>query len=397
MRYSMAGCIVLIFAWTVGAQDGLVDSLDTTSFRFASGKGEAEVVDGRFGKALQLNYLGNSKSVFATRPARATPEWDKAAGLSFWVKGNGHDGFGGLQLIWNEDYAARYDVAFPINETEWQKVTIAWRDLIPVLPSPNAKPLDPAGNPPSKISQIGFGKWWYWRDAGALSFAIDDLRLEPVVELDTTDYTPRSGALGRVVEKLKAGKPITVVTMGDSLTDVKHWTNQKTNWPAMLKAKIKEQWGSDVTVVNPAIGGTQLRQNLVLMPLWLKEVPEPDLVTVCFGYNDWDAGMRGALFEETHQDAVNRIRRATKGKSDVLLMTPARALTRWDDMAELCEATRKAAVARKAGLVDLEAAFAMAGRDDRARLFAADKVHLSQSGQDVIAEAVVAALSHAAR
>ena len=31
-----------------------------------------------------------------------------------------------------------------------------------------------------------------------------------------------------------------------------------------------------VAVINPAIGGTQLRQNLVLMPRWLQQAPEPD-------------------------------------------------------------------------------------------------------------------------
>jgi lysophospholipase L1-like esterase len=366
------------------------------SFKFAPGKGEVELVDGKVGQALQLRYPDQAKSVFAMRPARATAEWDKAAGISFWVKGDGQPGFGCLQLIWNDDFAVRYDYAFPVDD-EWRKITVAWRDLIPVLPSPNSQPLDPAGNAPAKVSHIWFGKWWYWRDTAALNFAIDELRLEPVIELDQADYLPSDGPLQRTADKLKAGKPITIVTMGDSLTDVKHWTNQKTNWPALLKAKVKERWGSEVTIVNPAIGGTQLRQNLVLMPLWLKGTPEPDLVTVCFGYNDWDAGMRGTMFEQTQQDAADRIRRATKGKADVLLLTPARALTRWSEMAELCAATRQAATARQTGLVDLEAVFAKAGATDRERLFATDKVHLSPTGQELIADAVLAALASAAK
>ena len=398
MKMLLFSALIFITSSTAAAgQGGLIDSLDSASFKFAAGKGEVQIVEGKVGKALQLAYPENSKSVFAARTARATPEWDKAAGISFWVKGNGNPGFGCLQLIWNEDYAARYDCAFPVSAAEWQKVTVAWRDFVPVLPAPSAKPLDPAGNSPSKISQLWFGKWWYWRDTGTQTFAIDELRLETDIEFDKSDYRPAAGALRRTAEKLKAGQPITIVTMGDSLTDVKHWTNQKTNWPAMLKARIKERYGSEVTIVNPAIGGTQLRQNLVLLPLWLRETPEPDLVTVCFGYNDWDAGMRGPMFEETHRDAVDRIRRATKGKADVLLMTPARALTRWDEMTELCAATRKAATDRKAGIVDLEAAFGMAGGEDRARLFATDKVHLSPAGQEVIAAAIVESLAKAAK
>lgn len=394
MRFSIAACIAIVLAGltTARAENDLIDAFDRASLNFAASKGQAELVDGKVGQALQLTFPENSKSVFAMRPARATPQWDKAAGFSFWVKGNGAASFGCLQVIWGEDYALRYDYAFPIHATEWRKITVPWRDLIPVLPSAKAKPLAPAGNPPSKITQLWFGKWWYWRDVGAQQFAVDELWLEPVIEVDEQDYRP-SGALARVTAKLQAGKPLTIVTMGDSLTDVKHWTNQKTNWPTLLKRKLQERFGSEVTIVNPAIGGTQLRQNLVLMPLWTQATPEPDLVTVCFGYNDWDAGMRGPLFEEAQQDAVDRIRRATQGKADVLLLTPARALTRWDDMAELGAATRKAAADRHAGLVDLEAAFEQAGQEDRARLFATDKVHLSPAGQELIADAVLQALS----
>jgi lysophospholipase L1-like esterase len=376
----------------------VIDALDSPSFKFSNPKGRAELVEGRKGKALRLEFPENGKSVFAMRPARAAPEWDQAAGFSFWVKGNGSKGFGGLQWIWGDDFSLRYDYAFPIEGDEWRKITVAWRDLIPVLPSPRAKPIDAAvGNAPSKLTQIWFGKWWYWREAGAEAFAIDDLRLEPAIAVETAEHRPAGAPLARVAARLKHGQPITVVTMGDSLTDATHWTNRKTNWPARLRAQLKERFGSDVTIVNPAIGGTQLRQNLVLLPLWTKDLPEPDLVTVCFGYNDWDAGMRGPMFLEAQREAVDRIRRATNGKADVLLMTPARALSRWTEMAELGEATRQAARETNAGLADLEAAFEQAGAAERARLFVHDKVHLSPAGQEVVASAVLAVLTQAAR
>ena len=57
--------------------------------------------------------------------------------------------------------------------------------------------------------------------------------------------------------------------MGDSLTDTRHWANREADWPALLKEQLKAKYNSEVTIVNPAIGGTQLRQNLVLMPRWL--------------------------------------------------------------------------------------------------------------------------------
>ncbi len=74
-------------------------------------------------------------------------------------------------------------------------------------------------------------------------------------------------------------------------------------------------------LVNAAIGGTQLRQNLVLMPRWLAEAPEPDLVPFCFGANDWEAGMCGPQVRASYEDAIARVRRATKGRVDVLILT----------------------------------------------------------------------------
>jgi lysophospholipase L1-like esterase len=180
--------------------------------------------------------------------------------------------------------------------------------------------------------------------------------------------------------------------MGDSLTDTRHWANRTTNWPAVLKTMAKEKYKADVSVVNPAIGGTQLRQNLVLIPRWLERAAEPDLVTVFFGGNDWEAGMRGEQFRQSCADAVDRIRRATGGKADVLLLTTNPSVAAWDTMTELAEACRKAARERNAGLADTSAAFHAAGKEDRERLYVSDKVHLGPAGHELVARTVLAAL-----
>ncbi len=182
--------------------------------------------------------------------------------------------------------------------------------------------------------------------------------------------------------------------MGDSLTDTRHWANRETNWPTMLKELIGATYGSDVTVVNPAIGGTQLRQNLVLIPVWAAKAPEPDLVTICFGGNDWDAGMRGKQFREAYRDAVDRVRRATHGKADVLIVSTVPAASRWGAVEELAEACRQAAADRKAGLADADKAFTAAGEDEKERLklYVVDKTHLSPAGHALLAKTVLEAI-----
>jgi lysophospholipase L1-like esterase len=322
---------------------------------------------------------------------RGAADWDRAAGFSYWVKGDGSKHAGGLQFIWNDDYAARYDFMFPIDGGGWRKVAVAWRDLVPVLPG--AKFLDPSsGSAPSRLSALWFGKWWYWRDYAAHSYAIDELRLEPSIPPDPDPEAPAGAPLGRVLARLKAGKPVTIVTMGDSLTDFNHWANKPVNWPTLLVRGIREKYKVDAKVVNPAIGGTQMRQGLVLIPRWLAEAPEPDLVTVAYGYNDWDAGMRGEAFRATAAEAIDRVRRATRGKADVLLLTTTPAFDRWTAMGELAEAARAAARQRKAGLADTEKAFHAVAPERREPLFCRDKVHLGPAGHEAVAATVLAAI-----
>ncbi len=372
----------------------LIDPMEEPSFTLPAGKGTVETVEpGKEGRALKFSFPDGSKSVFATGRDRGKAEWDKAAGISFWLKGDGSRHCGGIEFVWNENYGLRYDYAFPLDGTEWRKIVIPWSNLIPVLPSPDSKPLDVStGNAPSKLGALWFGKWWYWRDAAAQSFTIDEIRLEPVIALDSHDYKPAGAPLARVAAKLKAGQPITIVTMGDSLTDTHHWSNRETNWPMLLKAALKEQFKSEAVIVNPAMGGTQLRQNEVLIPYWKMDAPAPDLVTVFFGGNDWEAGMRGEMFFEAQKDTIDRIRRATGGKSDVLIMTTCPGIAHWGNYAELAAACLKAAADRNAGAVDVYKAFHADPAPDHAHLFGWDKVHLGLDGQKLIAGLVLDAM-----
>ncbi len=374
----------------------LIHSMDDLRARLPKEKARVEAVEGKFGKAARFAFDEDCRGAFVMTSIRGTPDWDRARGFSFWVKGDGSRRFGGLQFIWSEDYAARYDLMFPIDGTDWRKIDVAWGDLVPVLPG--SPFLDPKGaRPPSRLSALWFGKWWYWRDYGAHSYAIDEMRLEPDLEPGPSPAPPPGAPLARTLARLKARQPVTIVTMGDSLTDFQHWANKPVNWPTLLASRLKEKYGSEVRIINPAIGGTQLRQGLVLIPRWQAEAPAPDLVTILYGYNDWEAGMRGDEFRETLREAVDRVRRATGGRADVLLLTTCPALDRWTTMGPLAEAARAAAAERGAGLADVEKAFHALPEPDREKLFCRDRVHLGPAGHEAVAAAVLSALERAGR
>jgi lysophospholipase L1-like esterase len=358
--------------------------------------GTVELVDGKFGEAVKFTFIDGHGFITAGVRPDLSGGWDEAEGFSFWVKGDGSKSWGGVELVDGDDYKLRYGVCFPIDSTEWTKITVPWRDVIPENP---AAPLVDAktGYKPSSFRNFWFGKWWYWAQYPPCSFTIDQVQLEKKIALDMTDYTPAAPGAARFLAKLKAKQPVTIVTMGDSLSDKKHWANREKLWSEMLVKSLEEKFGGKATLVNPALGGTILSTNLVLMPRWLKDTPKSDLVTVWFGYNDYDSGMRGERFKEMLRLAVDRIRRETKGAADVMLLTTCPANKRWTEMEELAQAVRDVAKEKRTGLADVSAEFHKIAEADEAlklNYWAWDKTHLGAKGHEVARDTVLDAIGN---
>ena len=361
--------------------------------------GTVELVDGRFGKACKFSFVESTGPQFCTAWVNPAENWDQYDGFSFWVKGDGSASFGGLELIDGNDFALRYGYCFLIDSREWVKITVPWSDLVPEL----AGPLVDAGHhaqrgrgfAPSRFHPVFFGKWFYWREFPACSFTIERMALEKHIDRDTNDYAPKEPGLPKLLAKLKARQPVTIVTMGDSLSDKRHWANREKLWSEELVKKLTAAYGSQVKLVNPAIGGTTLSQNVILIPRWLREAPQPDLVLIWFGGNDWDTGVRGLRYKEYLELAVDRIRRLTKGQAEVLVMTTCPGFAAWDSRSELCQAACDVARQRKTGFVDAAGDFHKAGSREEAlkrQYWVWDNVHLGPGGHELIAQAVLAAI-----
>lgn len=354
--------------------------------------GTVESVEGKMGKAVKFAFLDNARSGFATATVKTSLQWDQSAGFSFWVKGDGSASWGGIELIDKSDYKLRYVYCFPIDSTDWKQIVVPWRDLVPELAAP---PVDPAnGYKPSGFGNFWFGKWFYWRDYPAHSFTIDQVVLEKTIDLPPAPKV--EPGLTRFIAKLKEKKPVTIVTMGDSLSDKAHWANRQVLWSTLLATSVKEKHGGDLKIINPAIGGTTLSQNIILIPRWAREAPSPDLVTILFGGNDWDSNVRGERFAQYLRMAVERIRRETSGSADILILSSCPAHARWETYKELEQAAATVAKETETAYADLAAAFRAAGQTPeqalKQTLWAWDKVHLGPKGHELVRDVVMAAL-----
>lgn len=402
---AIASLILLIFAGHAVGQDDskVIFDMDKVVHQVGevtvNGKkvpaGKAEIVDGKFGKAVRFSFVENARGGFMTARVRPTEAWDQAAGFSFWVKGDGSPHWGGIELIDRDDFSLRYGYCFPIDSNEWRKIVVPWSDLTPELAGPlvDAK----KGYAPSHFGNFWFGKWFYWRDYPPISYSIDQVQLEETIDQPSKAILVQRGTpLARLRQKLQHHEPITIVTMGDSLSDKRHWSNQTTLWSELLAGQLKAKYGSDVKLVNPAVGGTTLSQNIVTMPIWSSQAPAPDLVTVWFGGNDWENGVRGPRFAEYLRLAADRIRRQSEESADILLLTPLPSYAHWETMNELEQAVRDVAKEKSTALVDIAAEFRQAGSPEQAQakdFWAWDKTHLGKAGHELTARQILAAIT----
>src|SRR5687768_11490254 len=84
--------------------------------------GNAELVEGKFGKAVKFSFIDAPRGGFFTGTIKGNPSWNDAAGFSFWVKGDGSNTWGGIEIIDKTDFGLRYGYCFPIDSKEWKKI-----------------------------------------------------------------------------------------------------------------------------------------------------------------------------------------------------------------------------------------------------------------------------------
>ena len=323
------------------------------------------------------------------RPLEGSAAWDAYEGISFWVKGDGSDLFGSLAVGPRPSGSYTYVCYFPLEDTEWHKITVAWADLVP---EGQYYPIGtPGALPPSGIRAIRFGSRWtiYHNNAKIPKheYCIDHVKLEESVQKPGLPPKPRP--FSEILDLLKGGKRLHVVCMGDSITAGTSLADKdRERYAARLEVALREWLGNDqIACESRAVGGARLTDARAWVLRDFVGEP-PDLVTVLYGYNDKSGSHIKPYFKDSLNDYIDRVVRKTGGKTAVLLMSTIPGTgERFVMMDDFADAVRETAKERGLACFDLQKALKAIGREKIQDYFA-DQAHPNADGHQLIADAI---------
>ena len=184
----------------------------------------------------------------------------------------------------------------------------------------------------------GFGNGPYF------AYVTYDCEAAPVLTLPT-DAT---GRLERTLAKLKTGKPVKIIALGDSITAGGEATSKDLQFPERFGAYLRRKYpGADIKVENGATGGDTTAMGLPR----LKEkvlTRKPDLVLIGFGMNDHNLEAVGGVpipqFRQNLGSMVTQIREATAAECILFSTFPPNPLWKFGShrMEQYADATKAA-------------------------------------------------------
>ncbi|MCF6174607.1 MAG: SGNH/GDSL hydrolase family protein [Victivallaceae bacterium] len=130
----------------------------------------------------------------------------------------------------------------------------------------------------------------------------------------------------KTLEKLKAGEHVTIVALGDSITEVTFHTRGRMNWVGLLDEAIFEAYGNGVcTLINAGKCAANFPTSFDRLERDVLRF-QPDLVILALGMNDAGTGKAGLhAFKNDVSKVINQIRQSCG--SEILIRTPNPVVT----------------------------------------------------------------------
>lgn len=316
--------------------------------------------------------------------------WEKSAGLSFWVKGDGSDLYGCLAVgpagakSWEHNFgnSSSYVHYFPLKNTTWHKVTVAWRDFVPEEDYPAIGV--PGGMSPAAIRVLRLGSRWAIHHGSAKiprhEYSIGPIQFEKTVP--TLNAKTALAPFAGVVAKLKKKQPVRILCLGDSIT-AGQGVQVGERYANRLQAKLRTLFGYDAIVVEcRGVGAARITDARAWVERDFYGV-DADLITIMYGTND-SVIYKPAFFAQTLNDYLDRIAVVTHGKTTVLLLaTIPGGQDRYRTADPLAQAIREVAAQRGLPCCDLQKAYYDLG-ETKARAML-PTVHPTAEGHELMA------------
>jgi lysophospholipase L1-like esterase len=301
--------------------------------------------------------------------------------VRFEVKGNGADNMASVLLSAGK-MPFGFEAAFSLTNDEWHEVEIPLREF-----SRNYKGVpQPDGystyiEQPEALRFIAFGRGlWFHRYAMAdWDFSVRNVQLVSDAEVKPVPQVYSKG-LEKTHALIRAGKPINILMLGDSITE----SGRKHSYAHQMAKKLTEKYGVDCAIHNAAIGGHTVRAGHFIFPRSIAKMPDPDLVTIFYGANDCHVTKGAELFQSQIEALIDTVRIATDGKADIMLFTGVQRLN--GDKTESNGAVEKlvpgvyaAAKSRETALCDTIPIYAEMDQEKRLKVYK-DTIHPTPEG-----------------
>lgn len=200
----------------------------------------------------------------------------------------------------------------------------------------------------------------------------------------TAARRPAGDSLAHFREAMAGERPLTIVALGDSVTELNWTTRGHLNWVGLLSASLFESKAArGYAVINAGISGSTFTDGLARVDRDVLR-HDPDLVIIGFGINDWMFAHNPP--EQQRRDLVALIEhiRAASDTS-ILLRTPHTIVDKetfaWTEPEEMRVAVamiREVAAEQGVTLVDHHASWLADPPDARATMY--DWIHPNEVG-----------------
>ncbi|MBR7144542.1 MAG: SGNH/GDSL hydrolase family protein [Lentisphaeria bacterium] len=344
-------------------------------------------------KTISYKFDGKEKCVRFFEPCLVKTQFTlpqaqfnkKFTGITFKVKGDGSDNYGNLTISGTQIFGLR--TTFPTKNTQWVEYRVAFKDMAPFSDFSAVPESAVAGNKFYEIAigdnrSIGPGN----KKRQAYSYLIKDLHLTDKV-FPATGKKINTAPLSSVLEKMKAGKAVSLLFLGDSITAGTGLQKSASEcYAAQLTGMLQKKFNNkNITWRTGAVGGFHTYEVLSYLDRDLA-AGTPDAIFVLIGYNSRTSGQNTGIYASHIELLIQRIAQKTGSQSAIVLLPTVPGVPRFTTQQDMAEVCRKLAKQYSLATIDLDKRIEALGPEQYKAKYLRDGIHPNAQGHKFFAQ-----------